>query len=45
MEPSWAEVGEVRERTAAAKPFTFSSYRLDPYPALLINGHLVRQMW
>ncbi|MFJ4901241.1 MULTISPECIES: hypothetical protein [unclassified Streptomyces] len=45
VESTWVEVGEVRERTAAAKPFTFYSYRLDPYPTFLINGHLVRQMW
>uniref|UniRef100_A0AAU2VTE7 Uncharacterized protein n=1 Tax=Streptomyces sp. NBC_00008 TaxID=2903610 RepID=A0AAU2VTE7_9ACTN len=45
MESTWVEVGEVRERTAAGKPFTFYSYRLDPYPTFLINGHLVRQMW
>lgn len=44
-ESAWVEVGDVRERTAAAKPFTFYSYRLDPYPTFLVNGHLVRQMW
>ncbi|MFF3264220.1 hypothetical protein ACFYWO_34250 [Streptomyces sp. NPDC002932] len=45
MESTWVEVGDVRERTAGAKPFTFYDYRLDPYPTFLINGHLVRQMW
>lgn len=27
------------------KPFTLYSYRLDPPPGFLVNGHLVRRPW
>ncbi|MGA5193338.1 hypothetical protein [Streptomyces exfoliatus] len=43
-ERSWVQVKEVRPRPAlGAKPFTFYSYRLAPYPTFLVNGHLVRE--
>ncbi|WP_435969414.1 hypothetical protein [Streptomyces sp. Qhu_M48] len=43
-EASWVQVKEVRPRPAlGAKPFTFYSYRLAPYPTFLVNGHLVRE--
>ncbi|MFI9112002.1 hypothetical protein [Streptomyces venezuelae] len=45
-ESSWIKVREVRPRPAlGAKPFTFYSYRLAPYPTFLVNGHLVREPW
>ncbi|QES10646.1 hypothetical protein DEJ44_14950 [Streptomyces venezuelae] len=45
-ESSWIQVQEVRPRPAlGAKPFTFYSYRLAPYPTFLVNGHLVREPW
>ncbi|MEV6249981.1 hypothetical protein AB0M38_27810 [Streptomyces sp. NPDC051742] len=45
-ESSWVPVKEVRPRPAlGAKPFTFYSYRLAPYPTFLVNGHLVREPW
>jgi GTP cyclohydrolase I len=45
-ESEWAEVREVRLRRAESpKPFTLYSYRLDPYPSFLINGHLAREPW
>ncbi|MEU3691170.1 hypothetical protein [Streptomyces narbonensis] len=45
-ESSWIKVQEVRPRPAlGAKPFTFYSYRLAPYPTFLVNGHLVREAW
>ncbi|MFE2561335.1 hypothetical protein ACFXGT_36055 [Streptomyces sp. NPDC059352] len=45
-ESSWIQVHEVRSRPAlGAKPFTFYSYRLAPYPTFLVNGHLVREPW
>ncbi|MFJ7180529.1 hypothetical protein ACIQXA_30000 [Streptomyces massasporeus] len=41
---SWVEVREVRRRRAeGTKPFTLYSYRPDPDPGFLINGHLARQ--
>ncbi|MFE7441087.1 hypothetical protein ACFU7X_11555 [Streptomyces chartreusis] len=46
VESAWAEVREVRLRGAGStKPFTLYSYRLDPYPGFLVNGHLARQPW
>ncbi|MFJ5138026.1 hypothetical protein [Streptomyces sp. NPDC088707] len=43
---TWIKVQEVRPRPAlGAKPFTFYSYRLAPYPTFLVNGHLVREPW
>ncbi|MGM9346096.1 hypothetical protein [Streptomyces salinarius] len=39
------QVHEVRLRTTVNKPFTLYSYRLDPHPGFLVNGHLVRQPW
>ncbi|GGS94229.1 hypothetical protein GCM10010222_39840 [Streptomyces tanashiensis] len=45
-EATWIRVHEVRPRPAlGAKPFTFYSYRLAPYPTFLVNGHLVREPW
>ncbi|MER6224677.1 hypothetical protein ABT189_29690 [Streptomyces sp900105755] len=45
-ESTWVEVREVRPRTAgSAKPFTLYSFRLDPHPGFLVNGHLARQPW
>ncbi|PZT72540.1 hypothetical protein DNK56_02655 [Streptomyces sp. AC1-42W] len=44
-ESAWVEVTAVRESTAVAKPFTFYTCRLDPYPTFLVNGHLARQPW
>ncbi|MVO86719.1 hypothetical protein GPA10_18635 [Streptomyces sp. p1417] len=44
-EAAWAEVREVRSRTSGDKPFTLYSFRLDPCPSFLINGHLARQPW
>jgi GTP cyclohydrolase I len=45
-ESTWAEVRRVRLRGAESpKPFTLYSYRLDPYPGFLVNGHLARQPW
>ncbi|MGW8746341.1 hypothetical protein [Streptomyces sp. NPDC055794] len=41
----WTQVHEVRPRTTANKPFTLYSYRLDPHPGFLVNGHMVRQPW
>lgn len=32
-------------RAEGAKPFTLYSYRLDPHPGFLVNGHLVRRPW
>ncbi|MFD3568891.1 hypothetical protein [Streptomyces sp. NPDC058667] len=44
QESSWIQVQEVRPRPAlGAKPFTFYSYRLAPYPSFLVSGHLVRE--
>ncbi|MER5963745.1 hypothetical protein [Streptomyces sp. NPDC002057] len=43
-ESSWIKVQEVRPRPAlGTKPFTFYSYRLEPHPTFLVNGHLARQ--
>ncbi|WP_437057593.1 hypothetical protein [Streptomyces sp. enrichment culture] len=43
---TWVEVRDVRLRRAeGAKPFTLYSYRLDPHPGFLVNGHLARQPW
>ncbi|WP_246101437.1 hypothetical protein [Streptomyces cyaneus] len=45
-EATWVEVRDVRLRRAESpKPFTLYSYRLDPYPGFLVNGHLARQPW
>ncbi|MCI3279023.1 hypothetical protein [Streptomyces cylindrosporus] len=45
-ESTWVEVHEVRPRRAdGQKPFTLYSYRLDPHPGFLVNGHLARQPW
>ncbi|WP_405586825.1 hypothetical protein [Streptomyces sp. NBC_01092] len=45
-ESTWVEVRDVQLRKAGgAKPFTLYSYRLDPYPGFLVNGHLARQPW
>ncbi len=44
-ESCWTQVHEVRLRTTANKPFTLYNYRLEPHPAFLVNGHLVRQPW
>ncbi|MEU7037040.1 hypothetical protein ABZ958_25620 [Streptomyces sp. NPDC046237] len=45
-ESSWIQVREVRPRPAlGTKPFTFYSYRLEPHPTFLVNGHLVRALW
>lgn len=44
-ESRWTQVHEVRPRTTLNKPFTLYSYRLDPHPGFLVNGHLVRQPW
>jgi len=45
-ESAWIEVRAVRLRRAESpKPFTLYSYRLDPYPSFLINGHLGREPW
>ncbi|MEU8525643.1 hypothetical protein AB0C77_08610 [Streptomyces sp. NPDC048629] len=45
-EASWVQVREVRPRPAlGAKPFTFYSYRLEPHPTFMVNGHLVRESW
>ncbi|MFF5334779.1 hypothetical protein [Streptomyces sp. NPDC013181] len=44
-ESAWVEVAAVRESTAVAKPFTFYTCRLDPYPTFLVKGHLARQPW
>jgi hypothetical protein len=35
----------VRQRTVKGKPLTLGSYRLDPHPGFLVNGHLARQAW
>lgn len=46
VESTWVEVRDVRPREAGSpKPFTLYSYRLDPYPGFLVNGHLARQPW
>ncbi|MGY1584272.1 hypothetical protein [Streptomyces sp. MN13] len=46
VESTWVEVRDVRLRRAeGAKPFTLYSYRLDPHPGFLVNGHLARQPW
>ncbi|MEJ8643120.1 hypothetical protein WKI68_20510 [Streptomyces sp. MS1.HAVA.3] len=43
VERQSATVSEVRPHTATgAKPFTLYTYRLDPHPGFLVNGHLVR---
>ncbi|WP_234439507.1 MULTISPECIES: hypothetical protein [Streptomyces] len=43
-ESSWIKVQEVRPRPAlGTKPFTFYSYRLEPHPTFLLNGHLARE--
>jgi hypothetical protein len=45
-ESSWVQVSEVRPRPAlGTKPVTFYSYRLEPHPTFLVNGHLVREPW
>ncbi|MET9377628.1 hypothetical protein ABZX98_26460 [Streptomyces sp. NPDC002992] len=45
-EAEWVKVREVRPRPAlGTKPFTFYSYRLEPHPTFLVNGHLVREPW
>jgi hypothetical protein len=48
----WALEGERTVQTAVReaawsqdKPFTLYSYRLDPHPGFLVNGHLARQPW
>lgn len=44
VESTWVEVRDVRLRRAGGtKPFTLYSYRLDPHPGFLVNGHLARQ--
>lgn len=46
IESTWVEVRDVRPREAGSpKRFTLYSYRLDPYPGFLVNGHLARQPW
>ncbi|MGW0292550.1 hypothetical protein [Streptomyces tuirus] len=46
VESTWVEVRDARLRRAAGtKPFTLYSYRLDPNPGFLVNGHLARQVW
>ncbi|MCX3291267.1 hypothetical protein OR263_31935 [Streptomyces sp. NEAU-H22] len=46
VESTWDEVRDVRLRPAGgAKPFTLYSYRLDPHPGFLVNGHRARQAW
>ncbi|MFE5616725.1 hypothetical protein [Streptomyces sp. NPDC056463] len=44
-ESHWAEVLDVRRRPMPVKPFTLYSYRLEPHPTFLVNGHLVREPW
>ncbi|MFF4315042.1 hypothetical protein [Streptomyces sp. NPDC001507] len=45
-ESTWVEVRGLRPRTAGStKPFTLYSFRLDPHPGFLVNGHLARQPW
>jgi hypothetical protein len=44
-EAAWSQVHQVRRRIAKDKPFTLYSYRLDPHPGFLVNGHLARQPW
>ncbi|MGV9452232.1 hypothetical protein [Streptomyces sp. NPDC003635] len=44
-ETAWVQVHEVRRRRTVNKPFTLYSYRLEPYPGFLVNGHLARQAW
>lgn len=44
-ESSWAEIREVRERSAKDKPFTLYAFQLAPQPSFLVNGHLARQQW
>lgn len=44
-ESSWAQVHEVRRRTAGDKPFTLYAFRLDPHPSFLVSGHVARQPW
>ncbi|WP_449339665.1 hypothetical protein [Streptomyces chartreusis] len=45
-ESNWVEVRDVQLRKAeGAKPFTLYSYRLNPHPGFLVNGHLARQPW
>ncbi|MCL6737881.1 hypothetical protein [Streptomyces neyagawaensis] len=45
-ESGWAEVRAVRRRPAGStKPFTLYSYRLDPHPGFLVNGHAARMPW
>ncbi|MGI5450415.1 hypothetical protein ACQEVM_32510 [Streptomyces sp. CA-243310] len=42
VERQTAMVSEVRPRRATgAKPFTLYTYRLDPHPHFLVNGHVV----
>ncbi|ELS55253.1 hypothetical protein [Streptomyces viridochromogenes] len=44
VESARAEARDVRLRGAGSpKPFTLYSYRLDPYPGFLVNGHLARR--
>ncbi|MFF5310489.1 hypothetical protein [Streptomyces massasporeus] len=45
-ENTWVEVRDIHLRRAGGtKPFTLYSYRLDPHPGFLVNGHLARQAW
>ncbi|MFF1320116.1 hypothetical protein ACFVZZ_11930 [Streptomyces chartreusis] len=45
-ESNWVEVRDVQLRKVeGAKPFTLYSYRLNPHPGFLVNGHLARQPW
>ncbi|MFD9564551.1 hypothetical protein [Streptomyces sp. NPDC059994] len=44
-ESAWTEVHEVRLRAVPDKLFTLHGFRLEPHPAALVNGHLVRQAW
>jgi GTP cyclohydrolase I len=49
LEPEETTEVEVRDvclrRAEGSKPFTLYSYRLDPHPGFLVNGHLARQPW
>ncbi|WP_234329831.1 hypothetical protein [Streptomyces viridochromogenes] len=43
--PAGPRFHDVRRRTTVNKPFTLYSYRLDPHPGFLVNGHLARRPW
>ncbi|MEU7302246.1 hypothetical protein [Streptomyces sp. NPDC007206] len=45
QESEWTQVHEVRTRFTPDKPYTLYSYRLDPHPGFLVNGHLAREPW